>query len=322
MTGRRFFGNILDAVARKEKKPKPSKAPRRRVNVMVVPHGGGPSRNLFVHGFVLVSLLIASGAVLVFAGLMVSDYWKNIIKLSQLVTYERRDREESYKLKVMEKGIGELNTKVDDVSGQYDALVNGHRLNEVRSPEALLPEGEPEGETSLGDIEGRVARLEKNLALVRRRFDEDPGSLAGVPSVLPCKGWLYRGFGNTVSPFTGRVEMHRGLDLAAPRGTPIVAAAGGVVTAAGLEEHYGLTVEIDHGNGYVTRYGHNMRNAVRAGTRVKRGQIIAYVGSTGRSSCTHLHYEVLKDGVALNPRYFILREPSSPWPERVSETKI
>lgn len=94
------------------------------------------------------------------------------------------------------------------------------------------------------------------------------------------------------------------------------------MTGAGLEEHYGLTVEIDHGNGYVTRYAHNMRNAVRAGTRVKRGQIVAYVGSTGRSSCTHLHYEVLKNGVPLNPRYFVLREPSSPWPDKVFETKI
>ncbi len=288
---------------------------------MVVPHGGGRSRNLFVHGFLLVSLLGASAAVLIFAGLMVSDYWKNIIKLSQLVAYERRDREESYKLKVMETGIEQLNSKVDDVSGQYDTLVKGHRLNEVRRPGDLLPEGEPGDEISLGDIEGRVARLEKNLGLVRRRFDEDPGALAGVPSIVPCKGWLYRDFGNTVSPFTGRVEMHRGLDLAAPRGTPIIATAGGVVTAAGLEEHYGLTVEIDHGNGYVTRYAHNMRNAVRAGTRVKRGQIVAYVGSTGRSSCTHLHYEVLKNGIPLNPRYFILREPGSPWPDRIFETK-
>ncbi len=321
MTERRVFGNISGAVVREKKRPKSRKAPRRRVNVMVVPHGGGRSRNLFVHGFVLVLLLVASGAVLVFAALMVSDYWKNIIKLSQLVAYERRDREGGYKLKVMEKGIDQLNSKVDDVSGQYDTLVDGHRLKEVRRPEALLPEGEPEGGASLGDIERRVARVEKNLRLVRRRFDEDPGALAGVPSILPCKGWLYRDFGNTVSPFTGRVEMHRGLDLAAPRGTPIVAAAGGVVTAAGLEEHYGLTVEIDHGNGYVTRYAHNMRNAVRAGTRVKRGQVIAYVGSTGRSSCTHLHYEVLRNGVALNPRYFVLREPSSPWPEKVFETK-
>ena len=289
---------------------------------MVVPHGGGRSRALFVHGVVLVFLLFASGVLLVLAGLMVSDYWKNVVKLSQLAAYERREREESYKLDVMEKGIDELNSKVDEVGGQYDTVVRGHRLKEVRPPEALLPGGEPDGGAALEDVERRVARLEENLAAVGRRFDEDPAALANVPSIIPCRGWLYRDFGNTVSPFTGRVELHRGLDIAAPRGTPIVAAAAGVVTTAGLEEHYGLTVEIDHGNGYVTRYAHNMRNAVQVGSRVKRGQIVAYVGSTGRSSCTHVHYEVLKNGLPLNPRYYVLRELGSARREVPSKTKI
>lgn len=312
----------MAAMARKERKSSPSRIPRRRMNVVLVPHGGGRNRTLFVHGAVLVFLLFASGAVLVLAGLMVSDYWKNVIKLSQLVAYERREREESYKLEVMERGINDLNSKVEEVGGQHDALVNTHRLKEVRPPEALLPGGEPEDNVPLEDIERRVARLEKNLGVVQRRFDKDPGALANIPSIIPCKGWLYRDFGNTVSPFTGRVELHRGLDIAAPRGTPIVAAAAGVVTAAGLEEHYGLTVEIDHGNGYVTRYGHNMRNAAQVGLRVRRGQIIAYVGSTGRSSCTHVHYEVLKNGLPLNPRYYVLRESVSPGREGPSKTKI
>jgi len=301
-------------MATREKKEKRPKRRDRHMNVMVVPHGGGRSRTWFVHGVVLMFLVAGSVGVLVAAALMVSDYWKNIIKLSQLITYERREKEESYKLEVMEKGVTDLDHKVDEVEGQYDALVGNHRLNEVRSPEELLPEEVRTEEVSLELLEGRVARLEKNLAVAARRFEDDPGALANVPSIVPCRGWLYRDFGNTVSPFTGRVEMHRGLDVAAPRGTPIVAAAAGVVTAAGLEEHFGLTVAIDHGNGYVTRYGHNMRNAVRVGTRVERGQVIAYVGSTGRSSCTHVHYEVLKDGVPLNPRYFILREPESPTP--------
>lgn len=308
-------------MAKREKKKSASRR-ERHMNVMVVPHGGGRSRNWFVHGFVLIFLVVASAGVLTAAALMVSDYWKNIIKLSQLITYERREREESYKLEVMEKGVTDLEYKVDEVEGQHDSLVSAHRLNEVRSPEQLLPEEARVDEVSLEVLERRVIRLEKNLAVAARRFEDDPGSLASVPSVVPCRGWLYRDFGNTVSPFTGRVEMHRGLDVAAPRGTPIVAAAAGVVTAAGLEEHYGLTVSIDHGNGYVTRYGHNMRNAVRVGTRVKRGQVIAYVGSTGRSSCTHVHYEVLKDGVPLNPRYFILREPDSPAPTRGANSPI
>ena len=308
-------------MAKREKKKRPARRDR-YMNVMVVPHGGGRSRTWFVHGVVLTFLVIASAGVLIAAALMVSDYWKNIIKLSQLITYERREREESHKLEVMERAVSDLDNKVEEVEGQYDGLVSAHRLDEVRSPGELLPEEVGADGVSLEAVERRVARLEKNLAVASRRFEDDPGALVYVPSIVPCRGWLYRDFGNTVSPFTGRVEMHRGLDVAAPRGTPIVATAAGVVTAAGLEEHYGLTVAMDHGNGYVTRYAHNMRNAVRVGTRVKRGQVIAYVGSTGRSSCTHVHYEVLKDGVPLNPRYFILREPSSPAPGREANSPI
>jgi murein DD-endopeptidase MepM/ murein hydrolase activator NlpD len=322
LTPRRFFGNINEEMAEKEKQPRSVKRPRRRMNVMVVPHGSGRNRSLYVHGFVLALLLLASAAVLIFAGLMVSDYWRNIIKLSQLAVYERRDREESYKLGVMEKGLEELGAKTAEVSEQHDVLIREHRLNEVRPPEDLLAREGGGAGGSLDDIERRLGRLEKNFRLVRRRFDGDPGALANIPSIMPCRGWLYRDFGNTISPFTGRVEMHRGLDIVAPRGTPIVAAAAGVVTFAGLVEHYGLTVEIDHGNGFVTCYAHNMRNAARVGTRVKRGEVVAYVGSTGRSSCTHVHYEVRKNGVAVNPRYFILREPRSPAREEAGQATI
>lgn len=322
MTPRRFFGNINEEMAEREKKPGRVKRPRGRMNLMVVPHGRGRNRSLYVHGFVLAVLLFASAAVLILAGLMVSDYWRNVIKLSQLAVYERRDREESYKLGVMEKGLEELGAKTAEVNEQYDVLIREHRLNEVRPPEDLLARDGGEARGSLDDIERRLERLEKNFRLVRGRFDDDPGALASIPSIMPCRGWLYRDFGNTISPFTGRVEMHRGLDVVAPRGTPIVAAAVGVVTFAGLEEHYGLTIEIDHGNGFVTRYAHNMRNAARDGTRVRRGQVIAYVGSTGRSSCTHVHYEVRKDGVAVNPRYFILREPRSPAREEADQATI
>ncbi len=296
----------------KEKKQPRAKAQRPRrhhVNVMVVPHGGGRSRTIYVHGLVLVFLVSGGLAILTFAGVMVSGYWKNIINLSQLAVYESRDRDETRKLEIMERGVGDLNGFSEKVNGQYEALVTGHRLTEVRPAEALLPAGEVERGRTLEAAESRVARVGRGLTAVRKRFEADPDALAVIPSIVPCAGWFYRDFGNTVSPFTGRLEMHRGLDIVAQRGTPIVATAAGTVTASGLEEHYGLTVTVDHGNGYVTRYSHNMRNVAQVGTRVKRGQVIAYVGSTGRSTCTHVHYEVIKDGVPLNPRYFILREP-------------
>jgi murein DD-endopeptidase MepM/ murein hydrolase activator NlpD len=287
-----------------------AKPKRGRVNVLVVPHGGGHSRTVYVHGVFLGLLFAASVAVIAFAVVMVSGYWKNILNLSQLAVLENRDKEEAYKLEVMEKGITDLDGKLGDVGNQYERLVKGHRLTEVRPPEALLPAREGPAGDSLADAEGRVARVAKNLATVRRKFDADVDGLTYIPSIIPTPGWLYRDFGNTVSPFTGRVEMHRGLDVVAPRGTPIVATAAGVVTFSDLQEPYGLVVELDHGNGFVTRYAHNMRNVARAGAKVKRGQVIAYVGSTGLSSCTHVHYEVVRYGVPVNPRYFILREPA------------
>lgn len=298
---------------KKRKTEKPTSKPRRnRVNVIVVPHGGGANRNIYVHGGVFVALMVVSAAMLAGGAVMVSGYWKNIIDLSHLAFLEQRDREEGGKLEAMERGIGDLEGKLVDIRSQRDGISQGHRLGEVRSAETLLPDTSAAAGPDLGRVEGRVAQLGKYLALVRRRFDADPDGLANVPSVTPAKGWLYRDFGNTVSPFTGRVEMHRGVDIVAPRGTAVIATADGVVTKADLEDHYGLVVELDHGNGYVTRYCHNMRNAAQLGQTVKRGQIIAYVGSTGRSSCTHVHYEVIKDGVPLNPRFFILREPRLP----------
>jgi murein DD-endopeptidase MepM/ murein hydrolase activator NlpD len=107
-------------------------------------------------------------------------------------------------------------------------------------------------------------------------------------------------------PFTGRSTMHRGLDMSAWTGTPVYATADGRVRKAGRGGYLGLIVEIDHGNGIVTRYGHNSRLLVKAGQRVRRGDVIAEVGSTGRSTSPHCHYEVHVDGRHLNPLRYIL----------------
>lgn len=132
-----------------------------------------------------------------------------------------------------------------------------------------------------------------------------------IPSIIPVQGWLIRGFGYHVDPFTGTTKMHEGLDIAAPVGTPIVAPADGRVTFAGTRKGFGVTVEIDHGYGYKTRYAHCQRTRVRTGMRVKRGDIIAYVGSTGQCSGPHLHYEVRIAGRPVDPRNYILTVSTS-----------
>ncbi|QMU62803.1 MAG: peptidoglycan DD-metalloendopeptidase family protein [Gammaproteobacteria bacterium] len=118
-------------------------------------------------------------------------------------------------------------------------------------------------------------------------------------------GWISSYFGKRTSPFSGKTETHRGVDFAGKAGNDVVAVAGGVITHASKKGAYGYLVEIDHGNGYVTRYGHNQMVHVQVGEAIKRGQVIAKLGSTGRSTGPHVHFEVIKDGARIDPMKFI-----------------
>lgn len=118
-------------------------------------------------------------------------------------------------------------------------------------------------------------------------------------------GWISSHFGTRTDPFTGKKARHKGVDFAGKAGAEIVAVASGVVTYSGNRYGYGTMVEIDHGNGYVTRYAHNADNTVKAGDEVVKGQLIGYMGSTGRATGPNLHFEVLKDGQSQNPVNFI-----------------
>ena len=119
------------------------------------------------------------------------------------------------------------------------------------------------------------------------------------------KGWISSYYGMRSDPFTGRPEFHKGMDFAGKQGSDIVAVGGGMVTWAGKRYGYGNMVEITHGNGYVTRYGHLEKIVVEVGQAVKKGQLIATLGSTGRSTGPHVHFEVIENGKTVNPLKFI-----------------
>lgn len=133
-----------------------------------------------------------------------------------------------------------------------------------------------------------------------------------VPSTTPVVGPVGSGFGFRADPITGRMALHTGLDFPAEPGTPIRAAAGGVVLEVGAHPEYGHTLEMDHGNRLTTLYAHLRRTLVKPGDIVRRGQVIAEVGNSGRSTGPHLHFEVLLEGVPQNPARF-LRAESAPW---------
>ncbi|MDQ7031511.1 MAG: M23 family metallopeptidase [Desulfonauticus sp.] len=130
--------------------------------------------------------------------------------------------------------------------------------------------------------------------------------LASTPSIWPAQGWVSSGFGYRISPFTGQREFHKGLDISGPVGTPIIAPANGEVIFVGHNGGYGLSIVINHGNGITTRYAHLQKSLVKKGDKVKRGEIIAYMGNSGRSTGPHLHYEVRINGLPVNPLKYIL----------------
>jgi murein DD-endopeptidase MepM/ murein hydrolase activator NlpD len=130
--------------------------------------------------------------------------------------------------------------------------------------------------------------------------------LASTPAIRPADGWMTSRFGNRVSPFTGRKEFHKGLDIANRKGTVILATANGIVSYAGKKGPMGNVLVIDHGHGMITRYAHLSEALKKQGEKVKRGDIIAQMGNSGRSTGPHLHYEVHLNGVPVNPSTYIL----------------
>ena len=161
-------------------------------------------------------------------------------------------------------------------------------------------------ENTFGLLRELLQGLESRLSSVRTDVEKRSALAAATPSIWPAHGWLSSRVGARQDPITGESDYHEGLDISADRGTPVYATADGVVRLAGREGGYGNLVILDHEYGLETRYGHLSRFLVREGAGVKRGDIIGLVGSTGRSTGSHLHYEVRVNGRLLNPLQLLL----------------
>jgi len=185
-----------------------------------------------------------------------------------------------------------------------------------RSPALGGPLGDNDGLQSapvtlaaeMSELETRLADREQQLellqALLANRQIQDDIYLAGRPI---AKGWMSSAFGRRKDPFTGQSSWHQGVDFAGKAGSDIVAVASGVVTWSAERYGYGQMVEISHGGGFTTRYAHNKENLVKQGDLVKKGQVVALMGSSGRSTGPHVHYEVYKHGRPVEPANYVRR---------------
>jgi murein DD-endopeptidase MepM/ murein hydrolase activator NlpD len=219
--------------------------------------------------------------------------------------------------------IGQLNAhliRVDALGKRLTQMANisSREFNFDSAPATGGPE---DGEMSAGAA-ARIPDLTQMIDDVARRLDARDAQLLAIENVILSRrlhdaiqpdgrpvleGYISSYYGDRQDPFTGHEAQHRGIDFAGEVGSSVVAVAAGIVTFAGERTGYGHLVEINHGNGYVTRYAHNQRGLVEAGRLVTRGEPLALMGSSGRSTGPHVHFEVLKDGKQVNPLTFIGR---------------
>ena len=175
-------------------------------------------------------------------------------------------------------------------------LQNLAKMGEKKQKEVIK-----EMRQELSQLKGAALQQEASLQMLIEYFEDKRSLYASTPSIWPVRGWVTSHFGNRTSPFSGIVTFHDGIDVAAQTGTPVISPADGVVLKARFSTGYGNMVEISHGYGIKTLYAHNSRLNVKAGQRVKRGDVIAFVGDSGSSTGPHLHYEVRVNGLPVNP---------------------
>lgn len=168
------------------------------------------------------------------------------------------------------------------------------------APSAKPTQGETTAST-LNILKDLLGVLETRLDSVRTGVERQQALAAATPSIWPVVGWLSSAFGSRVDPVNGGADFHPGLDISADYGTPVKATAEGTIESAGWAGDYGNMILVKHGYGMSTRYGHLSRIVVSAGSTVHRGQVIGYVGATGRTTGAHLHYEIMMNGSRINP---------------------
>lgn len=222
----------------------------------------------------------------------------------QLIEYSRQ-------LAKLKQSLVDVESKIQTLSSQADITLPSH-ISELHSPElseqslAFSPNYKSALSEEIASLGAHTQNKLQQLALLEKLYKGHHVEQQTQISGRPVKwGWLSSNFGKRTDPFTGQLAIHRGIDFAGKDKGDVLATGAGIVTWAGDRFGYGLLVEIDHGDGLVTRYGHNSQVKVSIGDVVTKGTVIAAMGSTGRSTGVHVHYEVLKNGKHVDPLAYL-----------------
>jgi murein DD-endopeptidase MepM/ murein hydrolase activator NlpD len=278
--------------------------------VILVPHARAKLRKWRISNLQLalalggLALLTTASALILFA------FFTGGVDSAQVERLRRQNEELRQANAAFERSVTDLQGKLGDYESRTRKLAIVAGLDSLEGGEAGIG-GEAAEAADLDLIEYRASRLSGKLDRVEAKLEERLRWISSVPSVAPVRGILTSGFGGRRDPVNGRRSFHPAVDIAAPPGREVRAPADGLVTRAGRIGGLGNAVYLSHGFGIGTRFGHMARLAVKPGDRVEQGDVLGYVGSTGRATGYHLHYEVHVDGEAIDPLAYILDAPAS-----------
>lgn len=302
--------------------------------ILIVPDHRSRVRRITLGHKILVRAGMVLGAMALLGAGMFVHYLSVVGRASQAVTLQDENLALKSQLRLVQEKISYISETLERVE-RFDAKLRvitqlndpernlaigpvnappGVREEEpvggvaTMSDEAGLPAGDELALLSaqLENLSTEAESQEASLHDLGSYFEDQKELLASTPSIWPARGWVTSDFGMRLDPYTAERVMHKGLDIASLPGTPVFSPADGVVVFNGTEGGYGKVVVLDHGFGVKTRFAHLMDTYVHIGDSIKRGQKIAAVGNTGRSTGPHVHYEVRVNGLPENPRKFIL----------------
>jgi len=259
------------------------------ITIMVVPHEDLKSVNLKIplFGILLSLLLLAVGAIqtcrLVVNGLR----YPSLMEKVDFYTQKFSDWNSTM-------------TALTQTEKDFRRIFSLESKNNVLEAVDISSSGDIDIENLMGELQKNIERVDEIKDYLRIQKD----LYLATPKGYPVEGNISSPYGKRVSPFSGKRATHSGVDISAPPGTPIRATADGVVSYSGRTQYSGYLVVIEHGCGFSTAYAHNKSNPVKMGQKVERGDIVGYVGSTGRSTGPHVHYEVWEKGKRMNPDKF------------------
>ncbi len=305
----------------------------KNISLIILSNSGTTVKQLAIPVVLLTALALVSALGVAFVGIAFHDYHslRNSLGTSDHIAQtieEQREEIGQQRLQIQsfaheinalkEKlvGLDQFEEKIRVIAnlapGQIDDSIFGVG---GAAPEDLEPQLEltqrheglmREMHQQVNELSTASQRQENSFGSLLDKLEGQRNLLASTPAIRPTGGWMTSRFGYRISPFTGRKEFHKGLDIANRKGTAILATANGIVSYAGKKGPMGNVVVIDHGHGMITRYAHLSEALKKQGEKVKRGDIIAQMGNSGRSTGPHLHYEVHLNGVPVNPATYIL----------------